>query len=204
MLPHLQPGPQIIGAMTAAASPDWAARAQAAHELTPAADHPAVAQALLALLLDAHDTAVTDATCHALLARGDTHAIRLIAQAIATAGDEHLDHLYGALAQDLQPDGPIQRFKNTCRELARDPDPAIREGIEELITWTEQWNAAELPSAATFAAAHPLQPGLFPSRDRGQIPELTNETRPGSGTGWPASARGTCRCGPRWRCRTGS
>jgi hypothetical protein len=126
---------RLAEAMTVASSPDWSARAQAAWQMAPAADHDDGAQLLFSLLLDAHDTAVTDAACRARLDCGGIHAIRLLAPATGSAADEQLDHLDGAIAEILRPEGPVREFMNLCRELSQDLALAIREGARELISW---------------------------------------------------------------------
>jgi hypothetical protein len=103
--------------------------------MAPAADRDDVAQLLLSLLLDARDTAVTGAACCALLDRGDIQAVRPLAQAVGSADDEQLDRLYGAIAEVLQPEGPVREFTSLCRELGQDPAVAIGEGACELISW---------------------------------------------------------------------
>jgi hypothetical protein len=135
---HPQPGPEVVAAMTAAASPDWHVRVQAARHLAAAAEQHEVAQVLLSLLLDADDTAVTDATCQVLLDRGDIHAVRRIAQAAAAADDEQLDHLYGTVRQDRQPASSARQFRSLCRDLGQDRGRSIREGARQLITWIDE------------------------------------------------------------------
>jgi len=137
--------PYLAAEMAAAASLDWAARVRAARQLATAADQTGIAQVLLALLLDPGDTAVTDAACLALLGRADIHATRLVARAVALADGEQLDHLYGAIAGYLLPDGPVHQFRALCRDLSRDPDPVIQDGTRSLISWTGPWEATEQP-----------------------------------------------------------
>ncbi|WP_053205496.1 hypothetical protein [Jiangella muralis] len=122
----------LVAAIKAASSPNWATRAGAGRQLAARAERPDIAEALRALLLDAHDTAVTDATSQALLQRDDVHGVRPIAQAVASADAEQHDHLYGTIA-DASRRGA--RFVDLCLELTHDDDPATRAGAELLVTW---------------------------------------------------------------------
>lgn len=136
---------ELAAAITAASSPDWSVRAQAARQLARQAQRPEIAKLLLTLLLDTQDTAVTDATCHALLDREDIHSARLIAQAVATADNEHLDHLHSAVTDrhlHVSANGTSTPLKELCCELSRDPNPTIRGGAEQLTDWIRPWDPA--------------------------------------------------------------
>ncbi|MFR9777712.1 hypothetical protein ACL02O_16850 [Micromonospora sp. MS34] len=133
------PDSGLLATITAASSPRWSDRATAGHDLARRAERDDIAELLLRLLLDEHDTAVTDATSHALLQRDDTHGVQLIAQAVAAANDEQLDHLYTALGQHLLPHGPVAHFIDLCTELTQRPNPAVRTGALQFLTWIKSW-----------------------------------------------------------------
>ena len=127
-------------AMADAVSPSWVRRAAAGRGLASFVDVPEAAEALVRLLLDAEDTAVTRRTAEALAEVGTVPAVRLVALALAGADDQQADWLRTGVEDAVlgRDDAPPPDIAGACRRLARDPEPAVRRGAAEIVTWTER------------------------------------------------------------------
>ncbi|MFF9086497.1 hypothetical protein ACF1BE_08835 [Streptomyces sp. NPDC014991] len=124
-------------ALTEASSPSWTRRVRAGRDLTAFADVPEAAEALVGLLLDVEDTAVTRQTAEALARAGKPAAVRLIALAVAEADDNQADWLRTGVQDALaEPDG-VPDLAATCRNLARDPEEAVRRGAADIWAWAD-------------------------------------------------------------------
>lgn len=90
----------------------------------------------MGLLLDAEDTAVTRQTAEALARIGTVAAVRLIALAVAESDDNQADWLQTGVHDALGgPDG-VSDVAAACRNLAQDPEEAVRRGVAEISAWT--------------------------------------------------------------------
>ncbi|MEU3861972.1 hypothetical protein AB0F03_32195 [Streptomyces sp. NPDC028722] len=88
-------------------------------------------------MLAAEDTAVTRQTAEALARAGTPAAVKLIALAAAGADDNQADWLRTGVRDALAgPDG-VPGLAAACRELARDPEEAVRRGAADLSAWTD-------------------------------------------------------------------
>ncbi|MEU0054065.1 hypothetical protein [Streptomyces sp. NPDC006309] len=124
-------------ALAEASSASWTRRVRAGRGLASLADVPEVAEALVRLLLDAEDTAVTRRTAEALARAGTPAAVKLIARAVAGADDNQADWLRTGVQDALADRDGVPDFAAACRELARDPEEAVRRGAEDLSAWTD-------------------------------------------------------------------
>ncbi|GHI84599.1 HEAT repeat domain-containing protein [Streptomyces xanthophaeus] len=128
----------LQASLDGASSPSRSDRERAGSELAPFADVPAAAGALADLLLDAEDTAVTRRTAQALAQVGTVAAVRLIARALGGADDNQVNWLQTGVHDALvEPDDDAPDLAAVCAQLARDPEPAVRRGAAEILTWTD-------------------------------------------------------------------
>ncbi|MEV5576380.1 hypothetical protein AB0L06_40655 [Spirillospora sp. NPDC052269] len=127
----------LQAALNEALSPSWSQRARAGRDLASFADVPVAAEALVGLLLDVADTAVTRQTAEALARMGTMAAVRLVALALAGADDSHGDWIQTGVLDALAGPEGVPDVAAVCRQLARDPDAAVRRGAVEILEWVD-------------------------------------------------------------------
>ncbi|MFD7614393.1 hypothetical protein [Streptomyces sp. NPDC059828] len=124
-------------ALAGASSRSWSERVRAGHDLASFAEAPEASAALVELLLDRENTAVTRRTAEALVRVGTVVAIRLVALAVAGADDDQADWMQTGVHDALAGTDGAPDVAALCRQLARDPEAAVRRGASEISAWAE-------------------------------------------------------------------